>query len=72
MYFDDDRLQYPVQVDSPNPLYFYAKMLQQAIGGVESEIRTPVLAAPVPEAFAQREQQQGILGRIEDKMDRAA
>src|SRR5947209_13067440 len=37
MYFHDSRLQFPVTVDSPNPLY--AKMLQQAIGGVEGEIR---------------------------------
>jgi Mn-containing catalase len=37
MYFCDPRLQYPVRVDTPNPLY--AKMLQQAIGGVEGEIR---------------------------------
>jgi len=37
MYFHDARLQYPVRVDNPNPVY--AKMLQQAIGGVEGEIR---------------------------------
>jgi Mn-containing catalase len=37
MYFCDSRLQYPVRVETPNPLY--AKMLQQAIGGVEGEIR---------------------------------
>src|SRR3954465_4458622 len=37
MYYRDPRLQYPVRVDTPNPLY--AKMLQQAIGGVEGEIR---------------------------------
>lgn len=37
MYFCDSRLQYPVRVDTPNPVY--AKMLQQAIGGVEGEIR---------------------------------
>lgn len=37
MYFCDPRLQYPVKVDTPNPLY--AKLLQQAIGGVEGEIR---------------------------------
>jgi len=37
MYFHDSRLQFPVQVDSPDPLY--AKMLQQAIGGIEGEIR---------------------------------
>jgi Mn-containing catalase len=37
MYYTDRKLQYPVRVDSPNPLY--AKMLQQAIGGIEGEIR---------------------------------
>jgi Mn-containing catalase len=37
MYYCDPRLQYPVRVDNPNPLF--AKMLQQAIGGVEGEIR---------------------------------
>lgn len=37
MYYTDGKLQYPVRVDSPNPLF--AKMLQQAIGGVEGEIR---------------------------------
>jgi Mn-containing catalase len=37
MFYTDRKLQYPVRVDSPNPLY--AKMLQQAIGGIEGEIR---------------------------------
>jgi len=37
MYFCDPRLQYPVRVETPDPLY--AKLLQQAIGGVEGEIR---------------------------------
>jgi Mn-containing catalase len=37
MYYCDPRLQYPVRVEKPNPLF--AKMLQQAIGGVEGEIR---------------------------------
>lgn len=37
MYFHDARLQFPVRVETPNPVY--AKMLQQAIGGVEGEIR---------------------------------
>ena len=37
MYYTDGKLQYPVRVDSPSPLF--AKMLQQAIGGVEGEIR---------------------------------
>ncbi len=37
MYYTDKKLQYPVRCDKPNPLF--AKMLQQAIGGVEGEIR---------------------------------
>ena len=37
MYYHDKRLQYPVRVASPDPLF--ARMLQQAIGGVEGEIR---------------------------------
>lgn len=37
MYFHDKRLQYPVRVETPDPLF--ARQLQQAIGGVEGEIR---------------------------------
>jgi Mn-containing catalase len=37
MYYHDRRLQYPVRVTEPDPAY--ATMLQQAIGGVEGEIR---------------------------------
>jgi Mn-containing catalase len=37
MFYHDKRLQYTVRVDKPNPVF--AKMLQQAIGGVEGEIR---------------------------------
>jgi Mn-containing catalase len=37
MYYCDKRLQYPVRVDKPDPLF--ARQLQQAIGGVEGEIR---------------------------------
>ena len=37
MYYHDKRLQYPVRCESPDPLF--ARMLQQAIGGVEGEIR---------------------------------
>ena len=37
MYYTDKKLQYPVRVETPNPLF--ARMLQQAIGGVEGEIR---------------------------------
>ncbi|AZY95669.1 catalase (plasmid) [Paracoccus sp. Arc7-R13] len=37
MFYTDNKLQYPVRVDAPNPLF--ARALQQAIGGVEGEIR---------------------------------
>ncbi|WP_415382007.1 manganese catalase family protein [Halosimplex sp. TS25] len=37
MFYHDDRLQYPVEVEEPNPEF--AKMLQEAIGGVEGEMR---------------------------------
>ena len=37
MFYQDGKLQYNVRVDTPNPQF--AKMLQQAIGGVEGEIR---------------------------------
>lgn len=37
MFYHDKQLQYVVRVDAPNPLF--AKMLQQAVGGVEGEIR---------------------------------
>lgn len=37
MFYHDNKLQYPVRVDTPNPIF--ARMLQQAIGGVEGEIR---------------------------------
>jgi Mn-containing catalase len=37
MFYHDKRLQYPVKVTTPDPIY--ARMLQQAIGGVEGEIR---------------------------------
>jgi Mn-containing catalase len=37
MFFHESKLQYEVRVDKPNPVF--AKMLQQAIGGVEGEIR---------------------------------
>lgn len=37
MFMHDTHLAYPVRVEKPNPLF--AKMLQQAIGGVEGEIR---------------------------------
>src|SRR4051812_43896926 len=37
MFYHDRKLQYRVRVDTPNP--HFAKMLQQAIGGIEGEIR---------------------------------
>ena len=37
MFYCEKRLQYPVKVTTPDPLF--ARMLQQAIGGVEGEIR---------------------------------
>ena len=37
MFYTDKKLQFPVRVDKPNPMF--ARMLQQAIGGVEGEIR---------------------------------
>src|SRR3712207_6483239 len=37
MFFHSRELQYEVRVDKPNPIF--ARMLQQAIGGVEGEIR---------------------------------
>lgn len=37
MFYTDGKLQFPVRVERPNPVF--AKALQQAIGGVEGEIR---------------------------------
>ncbi len=37
MFYTDSKLQYPVRVERPNPIF--ARALQQAIGGVEGEIR---------------------------------
>ncbi len=37
MFYHDPKLQYEVRVEKPDPLY--AKMLQQALGGIEGEIR---------------------------------
>ncbi|WP_159799171.1 manganese catalase family protein [Flavobacterium sp. MK4S-17] len=37
MFYHDSKLQYKVKVDKPDPMF--AKMLQQAIGGIEGEIR---------------------------------
>jgi Mn-containing catalase len=37
MFYHDNKLQYTVRVEKPNPAF--ANMLQQAIGGIEGEIR---------------------------------
>jgi len=37
MLYHDKRLQYPVRVETPDPVF--ARQLQQAIGGIEGEIR---------------------------------
>jgi len=37
MFYHDSKLQYQVRVEKPDPMF--AKMLQQAIGGIEGEIR---------------------------------
>lgn len=37
MFYTDGKLQFPVRVESPDP--HFARALQQAIGGVEGEIR---------------------------------
>src|SRR5690606_12628307 len=37
MFYHDGKLQYTVKVDKPNPQF--AKMLQQAIGGIEGEMK---------------------------------
>ncbi|WP_113260461.1 manganese catalase family protein [Agrobacterium cavarae] len=37
MFYTDNKLQYPVRVETPDPTF--ARALQQAIGGVEGEIR---------------------------------
>ncbi len=37
MFYHDSKLQFPVKVDTPDPVF--AKYLQQAIGGIEGEIR---------------------------------
>ena len=37
MFYTDNKLQFPVRVETPNPLFAHA--LQQAIGGIEGEIR---------------------------------
>lgn len=50
MFYHDKRLQYTVRVEKPNPIF--AKMLQQAIGGIEGEIR--VMLQYLFQAFGSR------------------
>ncbi len=50
MFYHDTKLQYTVRVDTPNPMF--ARMLQQAIGGVEGEIR--VMMQYLFQAWGQR------------------
>ncbi|GLC23496.1 manganese catalase family protein [Roseisolibacter agri] len=50
MFYSDGRLQYPVRVERPNPVF--ARALQQAIGGVEGEIR--VMMQYLFQAWGQR------------------
>ena len=50
MFFTDGKLQYRVRVDKPDPLF--ARALQQAIGGVEGEIR--VMMQYLFQAWGQR------------------
>jgi len=50
MFFHENRLAYTVRVDRPNPRF--ARALQQAIGGVEGEIR--VMLQYLFQAFGQR------------------
>jgi manganese containing catalase len=39
VYYTDKKLQFPVAVDTPDPIF--AKALEQGIGGVKGEIRAP-------------------------------
>jgi Mn-containing catalase len=50
MFFSDGKLQYRVRVERPNPIF--ARALQQAIGGVEGEIR--VMLQYLFQAWGQR------------------
>ncbi|PLS78480.1 MAG: catalase, partial [Chloroflexi bacterium] len=50
MFYHDRNLQYTVRVETPNPMF--ARMLQQAIGGVEGEIR--VMLQYLFQAWGQR------------------
>ena len=50
MFYHDGKLQYPVRVETPSP--FFARMLQQGIGGIEGEIR--VMMQYLFQAFGSR------------------
>ncbi|WP_348608905.1 manganese catalase family protein [Halobaculum rarum] len=55
MFYHENKLQYTVEVEEPNPAF--AKMLQQAIGGIEGEMRVALQyffqAAAVPDEHAE-------------------
>jgi len=55
MYYHDSDLQYPVEVEEPDPVF--AKLLQQAIGGLEGEMRVAMQyffqAAALPDEYAE-------------------
>ena len=50
MFYTDGKLQYKVRVDKPNPLF--ARALQQAVGGIEGEVR--VMMQYLFQAWGQR------------------
>jgi len=55
VFYHDDRLQYQVEVEEPDPVF--AKLLQQAIGGLEGEMRVALQyffqASALPEEHAE-------------------
>ncbi|WP_336002626.1 manganese catalase family protein [Halorientalis halophila] len=55
MFYHDDRLQYEVEVEEPDPVF--GKLLQEAIGGVEGEMRVALQylfqAWSVPDEYEQ-------------------
>ena len=50
MFYHDKRLQFPVRVDNPDPVF--AKMLQQALGRIDGEVR--VVAGPTGRVWTAR------------------
>jgi Mn-containing catalase len=54
VFYHDNELQYEVEVEEPNP--YFAKMLQEAIGGVEGEMR--VALQYMFQAFGQPKEKQ--------------